>query len=127
VKKAVPQGKRFNNFARGFGGMRAGGYGAGMHGAPMNSQWYNANGWSQLSGMPYAAASGTTAGAWGDWYSGAANYYAHGAGNSTPYSAYSGISSAGNGYADYAQHGSNAAAARPTNGSTANNQRYQSF
>ncbi|KAH7721926.1 Protein SQD-1 a [Aphelenchoides avenae] len=123
VKKAVPQGKRFNNLARGMGGMRPGGYGAGYPNSPMGAtQWYNAtNGWSQMGALPYAAATGS-AGGWGDWYSGAAGYYAHSAGNSTPYSSYSGMSS--NGY-DYS-HAAVGAGNRPANGSTPQNQRYQS-
>lgn len=90
-----------------------------------------------MGALPYATAAGS-AGGWGDWYSGAAGYYAHSAGNSTPYSSYSGMSckpltvnafthlmcALANGY-DYS-HAAVGAGNRPTNGSTPQNQRYQS-
>lgn len=56
VKKAVPQGRRFGNMARG-GGMRQ--YGG--RGGASNGAWYG-NWAGQMNALPYGGA------AWGDWY-----------------------------------------------------------
>lgn len=90
VKKAVPQGKRFNGMGRGGGAMR-GGYG-GRGGAAVNGWYASAGGWN----MPYGATN-----TWGDWYPQAAQGY-YGQNNGTAYG-YSGSVAPSNGY-DYSQN-----------------------
>lgn len=94
VKKAVPQGKRFNA-GRGAGVMMRGGYGMGR-GTGMPNGWYGQPGWGQMSALSaYGAGAGMNA--WADWYgTPAANYYQQGA-NAAAYSAY------GSGYDSYGQ------------------------
>ncbi|CAI5448500.1 unnamed protein product [Caenorhabditis angaria] len=94
VKKAVPQGKRFN----GPNGRVAGGRMFGGRGN-QNAGWYA--GWGQIGAIPYGGAT-----AWGDWYGAANNYY----GGQQHHNNHQNGTSQGNNYSNggYNQRGNNA-------------------